>query len=179
MEIQTDSRGDIDKVRREREISTMWTKFIVSLVFTVPLFYIAMGHMIGLPLPRFIDPEINPLNFALTQLLLTIPTIIAGYKFYTVGFKTMFKGSPNMDSLVAMGTSAAFIYGLMPYGRYTWNTTMPCTCTLKPQGLINLILLGKTWKPLLKDGHPMPLRSYGPCTKDGGGNPGRRRLPYR
>lgn len=68
MEIQTDSRGDIDKVRREREISTMWTKFIVSLVFTVPLFYIAMGHMIGLPLPRFIDPDINPLNFALVQL---------------------------------------------------------------------------------------------------------------
>ena len=152
MEIQTDSRGDIDKVRREREISTMWTKFIVSLVFTVPLFYIAMGHMIGLPLPRFIDPDINPLNFALVQLFLTIPTVIAGYKFYTVGFKTMFKGSPNMDSLVAMGTSAAFIYGLYAIWQiYLGNTDYAMHLYFETAGvIITLILLGKTLETVAK-----------------------------
>lgn len=74
--------------------------------------YISMGHMVGLPLPEFLNPMENPLNFALAQLILTVPVMLGGYKFYTVGFKTLFKGMPNMDSLVAIGTGAAFVYGL-------------------------------------------------------------------
>lgn len=85
---------------------------MVALSFTIPLFYISMGHMVGLPIPSFINPHFNPLNFALIQLLLTIPVMIAGYKFYTIGFKSLLRRSPNMDSLIALGTSAAVVYGL-------------------------------------------------------------------
>src|SRR5690606_13489106 len=67
---------------------------------------------IGLPLPEFIDPTINPLAFAITQLILTIPVVAVGYRYYIVGFKTLFKGSPNMDSLIAIGTGAAVLYGI-------------------------------------------------------------------
>ena len=81
-----------------------------------------------------------------------------------------------MDSLVAMGTSAAFIYSLYAIWQICREHGLPCTCTLKPQGYITLILLRKTLKPLPKDVHPMPLRSLWICTKDGGGNPGRKEI---
>ena len=90
----------------------LWYRFILSIIFTVPLLIISMGHMAGLHLPHIIDPMMNPLNFALVQLALTVPVMIIGYKFYLVGFKNLFKLSPNMDSLIAIGTSAAVIYGL-------------------------------------------------------------------
>lgn len=103
---------DEDQDKKEKEAKLMWTKFIVAIFFTIPLLYIAMGHMMGLPIPEFINPHYNPFNFALVQLILTIPIVIAGYKFYTVGFKALLKRNPNMDSLIAVGTSAAFIYGI-------------------------------------------------------------------
>ena len=87
-------------------------RFIVSLVFTVPLLIITMGHMLGMPLPHIIDSMMNPLNFAIIQVILTLPVMIMGYKFYTIGIKNLFKLSPNMDSLIAISTLAAFIYGL-------------------------------------------------------------------
>jgi P-type Cu+ transporter len=90
----------------------LWYRFILSVVFTVPLLIISMGHMVGMHLPEIIDPMNNPLNFAITQLVLTIPVMIVGYKFYLIGFKNLFKLSPNMDSLISIGTSAAVIYGL-------------------------------------------------------------------
>ncbi len=103
---------DTDKERKEKEMKLLWRKFIISIIFAVPLLYVSMGHMVGLPLPDFINPNINPIAFALTQLLLTLPVIIAGNRFYTVGFKALFKRSPNMDSLIAIGTSAAVLYGV-------------------------------------------------------------------
>jgi len=87
-------------------------RFIVSLIFTVPLLIITMGHMLGMPLPHLIDSMMNPLNFAIIQVILTLPVMIMGYKFYTIGIKNLFKLSPNMDSLIAISTLAAFIYGL-------------------------------------------------------------------
>src|SRR5699024_11479776 len=69
-------------------------------------------HMVGLPIPGVLDPAVNPEWFSIIQLILTIPVIVLGQKFYSVGFKTLFKGHPNMDSLIALGTSAAFIYSL-------------------------------------------------------------------
>ena len=87
-------------------------RFIVSLIFTVPLLIITMGHMLGMPLPHIIDSMMNPLNFALIQVVLTVPVMIIGYKFYKVGLKNLFKLSPNMDSLIAISTLAAFIYGI-------------------------------------------------------------------
>ena len=98
--------------RRQNEIQALWRRFMVAVVFTVPLFYISMGHMVGLPLPSFLDPGVSPLNFALAQLLLTVPVMIAGYRFYTVGFSKLFRLEPNMDSLIAIGTGAAFLYGV-------------------------------------------------------------------
>jgi len=94
-------------------------RFIVSLIFTVPLLIITMGHMLGMPLPHIIDSMMNPLNFAIVQVLLTLPVMIMGYKFYTIGIKNLFKLSPNMDSLIAISTLAAFIYGL--FGIYKIN----------------------------------------------------------
>ncbi len=103
---------DADKEKKEREIKSLWTKFVISAIFTLPLLYISMGHMLGAPLPMILDPHHNPLNFALTQLFLTIPVVIAGNRYYSIGLKTLFKGSPNMDSLIAIGTGAAFVYGV-------------------------------------------------------------------
>lgn len=108
---------DEDKLRKEKEMNTLFIKFIVAIVFAVPLFYIAMGPMIikpigPWPLPEVLNPMTNTLNYALVQLVLVIPVMIAGYKFYINGFKALFSLSPNMDSLVAIGTLAAFLYSL-------------------------------------------------------------------
>ena len=94
-------------------------RFIVSLAFSLPLLIITMGHMVGMPLPHIIDPMMNPLNFAIIQVILTLPVMLIGYKFYTVGIKNLFKLSPNMDSLIAISTLAAFIYGI--FGIYKIN----------------------------------------------------------
>jgi len=109
------TRVDEDKLRKEKEINTLWRKFIVSAVFGFPLLYICMAPMIPwfpLFVPAIVHPDIFPINFAIAQITLTIPILIAGYKFYTVGFSSFFRGSPNMDSLIAIGTSAAIIYSI-------------------------------------------------------------------
>jgi Cu+-exporting ATPase len=107
-----ESTEDLDDRKKEKEIKLIFNKFIISLIFTIPLLYISMGHMIGFPLPSFIDPMINPKTFALLQLILVIPVVIAGNKYYKIGFKTLIKRNPNMDSLIAIGTSAAVFYGI-------------------------------------------------------------------
>lgn len=112
LEIEAGEQVDHEKERREKEMKTLWKKFSIATIFTVPLLYIAMGHLLGLPLPEIIMPEMNPLNFGLIQLILAIPIVAAGYRFYTVGFSRIFRREPNMDSLIAMGTAAAFIYGI-------------------------------------------------------------------
>ncbi|MFZ5860811.1 MAG: heavy metal translocating P-type ATPase [Spirochaetota bacterium] len=94
-----------------------WTRFTVSAVFAAILLYIAMGSMIGLPLPVFIDHRTAPLAFALVQLVLLIPVLVAGKSFYIHGFKSLFHLSPNMDSLIAIGTSSAILYSLFSMWR--------------------------------------------------------------
>ncbi|MFO7887610.1 MAG: heavy metal translocating P-type ATPase [Eubacteriales bacterium] len=94
------------------EYRTLKIRLIVSIIFTVPLFYLAMGHMAGWPLPGFFLGTENAVNFAFTQFLLTLPVMIVNRKFYNIGFKTLWKRSPNMDSLIAVGTSAAALYGI-------------------------------------------------------------------
>ncbi len=96
----------------ERESQRKRLRLIVALGFAIPLLIISMGHMIGLPLPDFLNPMTAPLNFALVQFLLTLPVLIAGYQFYTIGYRTLFKGNPNMDSLIAVSTTAALAYSL-------------------------------------------------------------------
>lgn len=145
LEIQSTDQLDEEKERRQKEIKNLWKKFIVSAVFSIPLLYIAMGHMLGLPIPELIDPKYNPFNFGLTQLVLTIPVVIAGYKFYTVGFKTLFRGRPNMDSLIAIGTSAAVIYGIYALIKIAnGNIEFANELYFETAGvIITLILLGK------------------------------------
>lgn len=94
------------------EISQMKYRMLVSFGFLIPLMYISMGHMMGFPLPKFFHGSQNALTFAFTQLLLTLPILYVNKKYYKVGFKTLFKGSPNMDSLIAIGSSAAVFYGI-------------------------------------------------------------------
>lgn len=94
------------------EIDSMKFRLIVSFAFLIPLMYISMGHMMGFPLPSFFHGTQNAVTFAFTQLLLTIPIVYVNRKYYIVGFKTLFKGSPNMDSLIAIGSSAAIVYGV-------------------------------------------------------------------
>lgn len=101
---------------KEAQISSLKNRFIFSAIFALPLLYISMGFMLGMPIPNIINPDKNPLNFALIQLVLTLPIIVMGRNFYIVGIKSLIKRNPNMDSLIAIGTSAAFIYGI--YG--TW-----------------------------------------------------------
>lgn len=99
-----------DYVREEQE--EMKHRWWVSLAFLVPLFYVSMGHMMGLPLPAFLSGHQNAMSFGLTQFLLTIPIAFVNKKYFTVGFKSLFRGAPNMDSLIAIGSSAAIVYGV-------------------------------------------------------------------
>lgn len=101
-----------EKKGKEDAIKSLWRRFITSLIFAVPLLTISMGSMMGLKLPKIINPMHNPLNFGLIQLILVIPIILVGNKFFRVGFKSLVKGSPNMDSLISIGTSAAVVYGI-------------------------------------------------------------------
>lgn len=96
----------------ELEIKEMKKRLLISLIFTIPLFYISMGHMLKWPLPGILHGHGNTMTFAFIQFLLAIPVVIVNSKYYKVGFKTLFKGSPNMDSLIAIGTSAAMVYGI-------------------------------------------------------------------
>lgn len=113
---------DIDKEDRGAELNEQQARLqkqkqrlIVTICFAIPLLYISMGHMIPvtLPLPEFLHMHSHPLNFALAQLILTLIILWNGRKFYIVGFKTLFLGHPNMDSLVAIGTGSAFLYSLV------------------------------------------------------------------
>jgi Cu+-exporting ATPase len=115
LDAQIGSKTDEDRIRKQKEIKTLWTKFTVSAIFSVPLLYIAMVPMItfvNLPFPGGLDPMQYPLLYALVELFLVIPVLIAGNKFYSVGFRAILRRSPNMDSLIAMGTTAAVLYSI-------------------------------------------------------------------
>ncbi len=94
------------------EFKEMKRRLILSLIFTIPLFYMVMGPMAGLPLPNFFLTAENALAYALTQLLLAVPVMFVNFKFYRVGFKAFFSGSPNMDSLIAIGSGAATVFSV-------------------------------------------------------------------
>ena len=152
MEVEAGEQVDRERERREKERKTLWTKFLVAVIFTAPLLYISMGHMMGLPMPELIMPEMHPLNFGLVQLILVIPVMISGYRFYTVGFSRLFKGEPNMDSLIAVGTSAAFLYGIYAIVQIiNGNTEYAQDLYFETAGvIIALIMLGKYLEAITK-----------------------------
>ncbi len=104
--------GRKNTANAENEIASMKKRLIMSLVFMLPLFYISMGGMMGLPMPDFFVGDQNVLILAFTQLLLALAIAYINRKFYQIGFKMLFKRSPNMDTLIALGSSAAIIYGI-------------------------------------------------------------------
>lgn len=115
--------------KKAKEIKEQKIRLIISAIFSIPLFYISMSPMIKfvkLPLPEILSHHSNPQIFSIVALILCIPVMVSGYKFYTLGFPALFRGAPNMDSLVAIGTTASFVYsvyssvlsfiGLNPHG---------------------------------------------------------------
>lgn len=96
----------------EEELKEMKYRIVVSFLFMLPLMYVAMGHMIHFPMPGWLLGTKNAVNFAFLQFLLTLPIVYVNRKYYQVGFKTLFRGSPNMDSLIALGSGAALVYGI-------------------------------------------------------------------
>lgn len=116
-------RGEWQLRKKQAEDSrqSMKKRLIYSVVLLVPLMYIAMGSMLGLPVPGFFTGTQNALVSALAQLLLTVPIIFINRHFYQFGFKALFHGAPNMDSLVAIGSGAALVYGLFAMFRMAYG----------------------------------------------------------
>ncbi len=106
---------DTEKVKEEVFVNPYRNRLIISAIFTIPLLIAAMGPMVGLKLPDIIDPGVSPVNMAVLQLLLTIPVLIMGMKFYVSGFRNLVKLTPNMDTLIALGTSAAFLFSIYQF----------------------------------------------------------------
>lgn len=129
----------------ENRIKSLKKRLILSVIFITPLFYISMGHMVGLSLPNIINPEKNALIYAMVQLILTLPIIYAGRDFFIHGFKNLLRKSPTMDSLIAIGSSAAILYSL--YATYMIIAADPeyhMNLYYESAGtIITLILLGK------------------------------------
>lgn len=148
---------DEDRKRREKEINTMKKKFIAAAIFAFPLLYIAMVPMIkfvSLPGAKMLDGLMMnyPLFYALLEFFLTVPVICVGYRFYTVGFKSLFQKSPNMDSLIAVGTTAAVAFSL--YNTFQiakGNFQAVHSLYFESAGvIITLILLGKMLEAVSK-----------------------------
>ena len=108
----SDEKSPVSAVTPDLEYTKIATRLIVSTIFLIPLMYISMGHMVNLPFTDFFHFPQNAISFSFTQLLLTLPIIYVNRKFFFVGFKALWKRSPNMDSLVAVGSTAAFAYGV-------------------------------------------------------------------
>ena len=121
----------------------MLIRLILSAIFALPLLVICMGHMVGMPLPAVIDPHHNAMNYALVQLVLTVPVMIIGWKFYYDGFRNLFHLSPNMDSLIALGSSAAFVYSMFMMYKITQGTTDAHLYFESCATILALITMGK------------------------------------
>ncbi|MEI8095816.1 MAG: heavy metal translocating P-type ATPase [Spirochaetales bacterium] len=144
--------ADAHQKLKDKEILVWWYKVGLSAFFALPLLYFAMGGMLGLPIPAAWNPMDYPLRYALLELLLVLPVLGAGYKFYAIGFPALFRLSPNMDSLVALGTSAAVLWS-------AWATVqialgdfrMVNDLYFESAGvIITLILLGKALEAVTK-----------------------------
>ncbi|MDR2357694.1 MAG: heavy metal translocating P-type ATPase [Oscillospiraceae bacterium] len=161
LEINRNGAADEDRARRRKEIRTMWTKFIVSAAFSLPLLYIAMAPMlefVSLPFPDALDPMKYSLRYALTELLLTLPVVAVGWRFYYVGYRALWMRSPNMDSLIAVGTTAALLFSAyntwrIAFGGMGEHGVMEAAESLyfETAGvIITLILLGKSLEAVSK-----------------------------
>ncbi|MFR2165924.1 MAG: hypothetical protein ACLS5K_07625, partial [Streptococcus salivarius] len=156
--------------REEDKIHKVRERLIWSSVFTIPLFYLAMGPMVGLPVPNFLSPHHAALTYALVLLVLTGPVMWLGRSFYSNGFRTLAKGHPNMDALVALATSAAFLYSL--YGTYhisLGHAITPIALFESVAVILTLITLVSTLKP--SKGRTSELQETYALVSQGGNRP--------
>ena len=110
--LEIDDLVDDQAEKKQQEIDGIWKRFIYSAIFTVPVLYIAMAEMVGLPTVESLSPMGNPKLFSTVQFILVLPVLYLGRKFFSVGIRALFRRKPNMDSLVALGAGAAFIYSV-------------------------------------------------------------------
>lgn len=110
--VKGNSKVEKSEIRGSDELKEIKDRLIISLIFTIPLFYIAMGEMWGMPIPKILTGVENSITFAFTQFLIVIPIVFVNRKYFINGFKNMYRLSPNMDSLIAMGSGAAIAYGI-------------------------------------------------------------------
>ena len=130
---------------KAKELERKKQELLILLLTALPLLYISMGSMVGLPLPSFLDHMAHPLVFVLSQLLLTLPAVWIGRGFYQRGFRNLIKKHPNMDSLIAVGTSAAFLYSLYSVGQVFlgYHAFVHQLYFESVAVIISLVLLGK------------------------------------
>lgn len=105
----------------DAELKEMKTRLIVSFVFLIPLMYVSMGSMAGLPQLGFLVGHGNAVSFAFTQFLMCLPILYVNRKYFQVGFKTLWHRAPNMDSLIAVGSTAALVYGIFAIYRMSYG----------------------------------------------------------
>ena len=105
----------------EEQIRNMKMRLIVSFAFLIPLMYVSMGHMVGLPLPAFLEGAENGVSFAFTQFLFCLPVIYVNRKYFIKGYQTLFHLAPNMDSLIAIGSTASLVYGIFAIYRMSYG----------------------------------------------------------
>ena len=130
----------------QRELKKQRNRVIFALCFAVPLLYVSMAHMLGAPLPHAVSMHGAPAVYALLQLVLTVPILVAGRQFYLSGFPALFRGRPNMDSLVAVGTTVAFLFSLyLTVGLILgWeSTSVHSLCYESSAIVVALVMLGK------------------------------------
>ena len=147
--------------KKEAHLREMKRNLTISAIFTVPLLFIAMADMVGIPMPAFLSPMQSPVSYALIQLALVLPILWVGRRFFVDGFKALSKGHPNMDSLVALGTSAAFLYSL--YGTYhvlEGHAHFAMNLYYESAGVIlTLITLGKYFEAVSKGKTSMAIQT--------------------
>ena len=147
--------------KKEAHLREMKRNLTISAIFTVPLLFIAMADMVGIPMPAFLSPMQSPVSYALIQLALVLPIVWIGRRFFVDGFKALSKGHPNMDSLVALGTSAAFLYSL--YGTYhvlEGHAHFAMNLYYESAGVIlTLITLGKYFEDVSKGKTSMAIQT--------------------
>jgi len=148
----TGAAVDEHKRAKERETRVLWIKFAIAAAFSLPLLYVAMGAMIGLPLPAALAPADHPLRYALLEAALVVPVVAVGYRFYVVGFTALARLAPNMDSLIAMGTSAALAYSAFGvFAIASGEVHFVDNLYFETAGvIITLILLGKSLEAVTK-----------------------------
>ena len=147
--------------KKEAHLREMKRNLTISAIFAVPLLFIAMADMVGIPMPAFLSPMQSPVSYALIQLALVLPILWLGRRFFVDGFKALSKGHPNMDSLVALGTSAAFLYSL--YGTYhvlEGHAHFAMNLYYESAGVIlTLITLGKYFEAVSKGKTSMAIQT--------------------